>query len=86
MMFACAQNIHGRTAQQVRDPPAVALFGLQKCIGLGGLKTEKMSVLKNVSGVLKPGRATLLLGPPGERMPELAHLCTTHQQQTRPCC
>ncbi|KAK6945031.1 ABC transporter-like, ATP-binding domain [Dillenia turbinata] len=28
-------------------------------------KKEKISILQNVSGILKPGRMTLLLGPPG---------------------
>ena len=74
MVSAFAQDMHEQAPWQGRNPHTVALSGLQKSIGLGGLKTEKMSVLKNVSGVLKPGRATLLLGPPGEQLPELAHL------------
>ena len=74
MVMASARSMHEQAPRQGRKPPTVALCGLQKCIGLGGLKTEKMSVLKNVSGVLRPGRATLLLGPPGEQLPELAHL------------
>ena len=64
MVLACAQIMHEQTPGKEATHQLVC--GLQKCIGLGGLKTEKMSVLKNVSGVLKPGRATLLLGPPGE--------------------
>ena len=74
MVLACAQSLHEQTPWQSRKPSTVAPCDLQKCVGLGGLKTEKMSVLKSVSGVLKPGRATLLLGPPGERLPELARL------------
>jgi ABC-type multidrug transport system fused ATPase/permease subunit len=31
----------------------------------GGLKTRPLTVLKNVSGTLHPGRITLVLGPPG---------------------
>ncbi len=34
-------------------------------IGLLGDDKHHLSVLNNVSGVLKPGRFTLLLGPPG---------------------
>ncbi|XP_047316976.1 ABC transporter G family member 35-like [Impatiens glandulifera] len=33
------------------------------CIGIGAQKT-KLTILKDVSGVIKPGRMTLLLGPP----------------------
>jgi ABC-type multidrug transport system ATPase subunit len=32
---------------------------------LGGLETRPMTILDGVSGVLKPGKLTLLLGPPG---------------------
>ncbi len=31
----------------------------------GGLKTAKVQILKNVTGALRPGTTTLLLGPPG---------------------
>lgn len=31
----------------------------------GGLKRQRYGILKNLSGVLRPGTATLLLGPPG---------------------
>ncbi|KAK9829450.1 hypothetical protein WJX72_005937 [[Myrmecia] bisecta] len=43
----------------------VALGTLKTLVGLGGLSTKPMSILKDVSGVLRPGRITLLLGPPG---------------------
>ncbi|KAK9826588.1 hypothetical protein WJX74_004476 [Apatococcus lobatus] len=38
---------------------------LKSLVGLGGLDTAPLAVLKDVQGVLKPGRITLLLGPPG---------------------
>lgn len=43
-------------------PPAAAplLHSLQ-----GGLQTRPLSILKGVSGALRPGEVTLLLGPPG---------------------
>ncbi len=31
----------------------------------GGLKTAKVQILKNMTGALRPGTTTLLLGPPG---------------------
>jgi ABC-type multidrug transport system ATPase subunit len=36
-----------------------------KLLCLGGLETRPLTILDGVSGVLKPGRLTLLLGPPG---------------------
>ncbi|KAL4527487.1 hypothetical protein Ndes2526B_g08823 [Nannochloris sp. 'desiccata'] len=36
-----------------------------KLLCLGGLETRPMTILDGVSGVLKPGNLTLLLGPPG---------------------
>ena len=44
------------------------LHALQSVVGLTGLlknQKRKFVVLDNVSGVIKPGRMTLLLGPPG---------------------
>lgn len=36
-----------------------------KLLCAGGLATKPMSLLKDVSGVIKPGRLTLVIGPPG---------------------
>ncbi|KAL4427934.1 hypothetical protein ABPG75_002023 [Micractinium tetrahymenae] len=38
---------------------------LKKATLQGGLKRQKYAILSNLSGVLRPGTATLLLGPPG---------------------
>ncbi|KAH9312921.1 hypothetical protein KI387_027956 [Taxus chinensis] len=39
--------------------------GLLDMVGLSPTKTTKLTILKDVSGILKPSRMTLLLGPPG---------------------
>jgi ABC-type multidrug transport system ATPase subunit/ABC-type multidrug transport system permease subunit len=36
-----------------------------KLLCLGGLETRPLTILDGVSGVLKPGKLTLLIGPPG---------------------
>ncbi|DBB03271.1 TPA: hypothetical protein ACH3X3_010666 [Trebouxia sp. C0006] len=63
----------------------VALGILKRSIGLGGLKTSKLHALKNVSGVLKPGRTTLLVGPPGAGKSVLLQLLAGHFKNTAFC-
>ncbi|CAL5199946.1 unnamed protein product [Lathyrus oleraceus] len=47
--------------------PNVALNMLESSLrifGISATKTTKLTILKNVSGIIKPSRMTLLLGPP----------------------
>uniref|UniRef100_A0A2N9FTW1 ABC transporter domain-containing protein n=1 Tax=Fagus sylvatica TaxID=28930 RepID=A0A2N9FTW1_FAGSY len=45
--------------------------GIAKCLHIVRSRKEKFSILRNVSGIIKPGRLTLLLGPPGSGMSTL---------------
>lgn len=48
------------SAKHLASPPA----SLRACLQ-GGLKRQPYGILKDLSGVLRPGTITLLLGPPG---------------------
>ncbi|XP_061368731.1 ABC transporter G family member 31-like [Gastrolobium bilobum] len=41
------------------------LEGFVTSLGIGRPKRHSLTILNNISGVIKPGRMTLLLGPPG---------------------
>lgn len=70
--------MHGMARQPCRHGMACAACGwcdacpaaASRCLAWpawmqGGLKTAKVQILKNVTGALRPGTTTLLLGPPG---------------------
>ena len=42
-----------------------ALEGIVSSLGIGRSKRHSLTILDNINGVIKPGRMTLLLGPPG---------------------
>uniref|UniRef100_A0A2N9EIA3 ABC transporter domain-containing protein n=1 Tax=Fagus sylvatica TaxID=28930 RepID=A0A2N9EIA3_FAGSY len=56
--------VHGKPLPTLWNTLKSTISGLAK---LSGSKTEeaKISIIKDVSGIIKPGRMTLLLGPPG---------------------
>ncbi|XP_022749067.1 pleiotropic drug resistance protein 3-like isoform X2 [Durio zibethinus] len=57
------QLVHGKPLPTLWNATKSMLSGL---INLFGSKQEvKINILKDVSGIIKPGRMTLLLGPPG---------------------
>ncbi|XWS53453.1 hypothetical protein CRYUN_Cryun10bG0002700 [Craigia yunnanensis] len=57
------QLVHGKPLPTLWNATKSMLSGLTN---LSGSKQEaKISILKDVSGIIKPGRMTLLLGPPG---------------------
>ncbi|KAK6265196.1 hypothetical protein QUC31_016033 [Theobroma cacao] len=60
---AACQLVHGKPLPTLWNATKGMLSGLTN---LSGLRQEaKISILKDVSGIIKPGRMTLLLGPPG---------------------
>ncbi|KAM6578565.1 hypothetical protein CsatB_030402 [Cannabis sativa] len=56
--------VHGKPLPTLWNSFKSMIFGFTKIPGLGSAKA-KISLFNDVSGIIKPGRLTLLLGPPG---------------------
>ncbi|KAK8998889.1 hypothetical protein V6N11_070068 [Hibiscus sabdariffa] len=57
------QLVHGKPLPTLWNATKAAFSGIANL--LGSKQEAKISILKDVSGIIKPGRMTLLLGPPG---------------------
>lgn len=60
----CSLGLLGTITSHLDAPHACSPCCLR--MPQGGLETRPFKILKGVSGVLRPGTVTLLLGPPGE--------------------
>ncbi|XVF38962.1 hypothetical protein REPUB_Repub20aG0148200 [Reevesia pubescens] len=60
---ARCQLVHGKPLPTIWNATKAVFSGLANL--LGSRQEAKISVLKDVRGIIKPGRMTLLLGPPG---------------------
>ena len=61
----CVQAMAVVGSASIRTLGNVSMGLLRKAACQAGPKTQCVDILKNVSGVLRPGTVTLLLGPPG---------------------
>ncbi|KAE8717807.1 ABC transporter G family member 37 [Hibiscus syriacus] len=57
------QLVHGKPLPTLWNAMKAAFSGIANL--LGSKQEAEISILKDVSGIVKPGRMTLLLGPPG---------------------
>ncbi|TYI07196.1 hypothetical protein ES332_A10G210600v1, partial [Gossypium tomentosum] len=57
------QLVHGKPLPTLWNATKGAFSGISNL--LGSKQEAKISILKDVNGIIKPGRMTLLLGPPG---------------------
>ncbi|KAH9312807.1 hypothetical protein KI387_027842, partial [Taxus chinensis] len=57
--------VGGRSLPTLWNSARNFIEALMDIVGLSSMKKTKLAILKDVSGILKPSRMTLLLGPPG---------------------
>ncbi|MCL7023992.1 hypothetical protein MKW94_021890 [Papaver nudicaule] len=59
------QVVHGKPLPTLWNSLKSVVSSLPKLLGVIKSPEAKISIIKDVSGIIKPGRMTLLLGPPG---------------------
>ncbi|KAH9312808.1 hypothetical protein KI387_027843 [Taxus chinensis] len=57
--------VGGRSLPTLWNSARNFIEALLDIVGLSSMKKTKLAILKDVSGIIKPSRMTLLLGPPG---------------------